>query len=163
MFKISIIDKTKELTTQEEVIITRTSIFNQRFEEFDLNLLYNLPEEIEQYIFEYLPDIKEQIRKYCTYVKYYKKCYLRLQTFTGNEVNRYFHNEDYFSMSSNKNLTITNYIKYNLHWPERYSKVRVYLSNISEIVNEEKYKILKKIIICSNVRSSVIKMKHQCR
>ena len=116
-------------------------------QKFNLKLLYKLPEEIEQYILQYLSGLKEQIRKHCIYVKYYKKCYLSLNTFTYQEINRYFHKEDYFGISTNKNLTITNYINYNL-----------YLSEV-ELIDDEKYEKLKTIIICSNIRSAILRMK----
>lgn len=144
------------LTYREKYIVEKLSIFQQ--EELDLNLLYKLPEEIEQYILDYLPGLKEQVRKYCIYEKYYKKCYSGLDTFTYQEINRHFHGEDYFSISTNKKNTISNYITYNLMWPIS----RIKLPYMLEIVDDEKYEKMKKIIICSNVRSDLIKMK-QCK
>jgi hypothetical protein len=146
------------LTNKEKHIASASAIFCRRFEKFDLNLLYKLPEEIEQYILEYVSDIFEQYRKYCIYVKYYKQCYSMLQTFTYKEINQYFHVDDYFSMSINKNKSITNYLTYNLQWP---NIIKINLQNMSEIVDNEKYEKLKKIVICSNIRSAVIKMKQR--
>jgi hypothetical protein len=141
-----------------EKYIEGAAIFRHRFEKFDFNLLYKLPEEIEQYILEFVSDIFEQSRKYCIYVKYYKQCYSMLQTFTYTEINQYFHEEDYFNMSINKNIAISNYLKYNLQWP---NTIKINLQNMSEVVNDEKYEKLKKIIICSNIRSAIIRMKRR--
>ena len=157
---MSNIYKTNVLTNREKHIASASAIFCRRFENFDLNLLYKLPEEIEQYILEYVSDIFEQSRKYCIYVKYYKQCYLMLQTFTYKEINQYFHVDDYFSMSINKNIAITNYLNYNLQWPNiNHNIIKINLQNISEIVNDEKYEKLKKIVICSNIKSAIIRMK----
>ena len=150
------------LTHREKHITAASAIFRRRFENFDLNLLYKLPEEIEQYILEYVSDIFEQSRKYCIYVKYYNQCYSMLQTFTYKEINKYFHVDDYFSMSINKNIAITNYLTYNLEWPNINNNIlKINLRNISEIVDDEKYEKLKKIVICSNIRSAIIRMKQQ--
>ena len=146
------------LTNREKHIASASAIFRRRFENFDLNLLYKLPEEIEQYILEFVSDIFEQSRKYCIYVKYYKQCYSMLQTFTYKEINQYFHEEDYFSMSINKNIAISNYLKYNLQWP---NTIKINLQNMSEIANNEKYEKFKKIVICSNIRSAIIRMKRR--
>ena len=81
-----------------------------------------------------------------------------LQTFTYKEINQYFHEEDYFSMSINKNIAISNYLKYNLQWP---NTIKINLQNMSEIANNEKYEKFKKIVICSNIRSAIIRMKRR--
>ena len=149
-------------TNKEKHIASASAIFSRRFEKFDLNLLYKLPEEIEQYILKYVSDIFEQSRKYCIYVKYYNKCYSILQTFTYKEINQYFHVDDYFSMSINKNIAITNYLTYNLEWPNINDHIiKINLRNMSEIVDNEKYEKLKKIVICSNIRSAIIRMKQR--
>ena len=149
-------------TNREKHIASASAIFSRRFEKFDLNLLYKLPEEIEQYILKYVSDIFEQSRKYCIYVKYYNKCYSILQTFTYKEINQYFHVDDYFSMSINKNIAITNYLTYNLEWPNINDHIiKINLRNMSEIVDNEKYEKLKKIVICSNIRSAIIRMKQR--
>ena len=146
------------LTNREKHIASASAIFRRRFENFDLNLLYKLPEEIEQYILEYVSDIFEQSRKYCIYVKYYKQCYLMLQTFTYKEINQYFHEGDYFGMSINKNTAITNYLKYNFQLTTMSTIITIILRNMSELY-DDKYEKLKKLVICSNIRSAVIKMK----
>ena len=149
-------------TNKEKHIASASAIYSRRFEKFDLNLLYKLPEEIEQYILKYVSDIFEQSRKYCIYVKYYNKCYSILQTFTYKEINQYFHVDDYFSMSINKNIAITNYLTYNLEWPNINDHIiKINLRNMSEIVDNEKYEKLKKIVICSNIRSAIIRMKQR--
>jgi len=178
LIKMTIIDKTKVLTYREQYIAAESAVFRGKFEEFDLNLLYKLPEDMSWFILQFLPaNLFDQVRKYFIYLKYYKKCYLGLQNFTYREINQHFHKEDYFSMSANKNITITNYIKYNLQLPSSYSKFSnstcshgarsvypsIYLSNITEIVDDEKFDKLKTIIICLNVRSGVIRMKQRRR
>jgi hypothetical protein len=130
----------------------------ENFEDFDLKLLHKLPKEIEQYILEFVSDIFEQSRKYCIYVKYYKQCYAMLETFTYIEINQYFHEGDYFGMSINKNTAITHYLKYNLQSPPMNRIIAMILRNMSELY-DDKYEKLKKIVICSNIRSAVIKMK----
>jgi hypothetical protein len=87
LIKMTIIDKTKVLTYKEQHIAAETAIFRGRFEEFDLNLLYKLPEDMIWSILQFLPaNLFDQVRKYCTYLKYYKKCYLGLHTFTYQEI-----------------------------------------------------------------------------
>jgi hypothetical protein len=116
---------------------------------FNLELLHRLPEDMVYLIESYLPI--EQIRQYLIYKKYYKKCYMALQPFTIQELNRYFHNDDYFGMNNNKRVSINNYISYNLThlW-----------SHIPQSINNEvSYEKLKKIIICSRIKSASIKMK----
>jgi len=149
---------TKASTYREQCIVAEAAVFRGKFEEFDLNLLGKLPEEIEQYILDYLP--LEQVRKHLINQKYYNKCYTALQAFTIKEINAHFHGEDYFGISLHKNTTITNYIKYNL---KQSSKLRSYMTSQVHLIDDESYKNMKKIIICSNVRSTVIRMKQRCR
>ena len=115
----------------------------------NLELLHNLPEDMLYLIESYLPI--EQIRQYLLYKKYYKKCNIALQSFTVQELNRYFHNSDYFGMDNNKRVSINNYISYNL--------THIWSHIPQPMDNEASYEKLKKIIICSRIKFASIQMR----
>jgi len=104
-------------------------------------LLQHLPEDMIFVIKSYLP--LEEIRRQLIYKKYYNLCYTTLHKFTVTEINTYFHKDDYFSIDLNKKITINNYMIANLkknNW------------------DNDSYHHLKKIIICSRIKSAIIRM-----
>jgi hypothetical protein len=124
---------------------------------FNLKLLETLPEDMVYIITSYLPI--EQIRKYLIYRRYYKTCYTALQPFTIQELNMHFHNTDYFGMANNKNVSIKNYISYNLNriWSPKYFTNSMPVN--PELIDDDSYHALKKIIICSRIKSAIVRMK----
>jgi hypothetical protein len=107
----------------------------------ELSLLTHLPEDMIFVIKSYLP--LEEIRRQSIYKKYYNLCYTALHKFTVIEINTYFHKEDYFSIDLNKKVTINNYISVNLkknNW------------------DNESYQHLKKLIVCSQIKSAIVKL-----
>lgn len=114
-----------------------------------MELLALLPEDMHYVIESYLPIA--EIRKYLMCRKYYKQCYLALQQFTVQELNMHFHKTDYFGMNNNKRISINNYISYNL--------INITPFSIKSIIDTESYENLKKIIICSRIKSAITRMK----
>jgi hypothetical protein len=120
-----------------------------------MELLTLLPEDMHYVIESYLPI--DEIRKYLICKKYYKQCYLALQQFTIQELNMHFHKDDYFGMNNNKRVSINNYISYNLINITPFTIKSRFLHD--QYIDIESYENLKKIIICSRIKSAITRIK----
>ena len=109
-----------------------------------------LPEDIIYYIIGPFLELKKEQKIYqqiFLYNKYYNKCLSFMNVFSVYEINTYFHQEDYFGIDLNKKKTIENYINYNLKKQRK-----------NELLDDESYQNLKKIVILTKYKYAIIRM-----
>ena len=103
-----------------------------------------LSDDMQYLVREYLP--LEQIRHHLLYIKYYSLCSKAMGKFSVQQINTHFHLDDYFSMDTQKSLTIEKYLYRNLSNINRYAYSRKYVDDLS-------YANLRKIILCSKIKN----------